>query len=270
MPATISVGAEAQTTPFTRRVIQGSTVGVIASSPMTAGGKTYEFASWSDGGAASHSFTAPDNPATYRVTYTEAACPATTGLVGRVGLRRDGRGERDRRIGPRQHRHGERRDADDERALRLRAVLRRRQRHRQRRRQRRRSTSRIARRWRRGSTRRRWGTGARSCSRSSPATWSTRCTATTTSTGPAATSSRAATSTRTGAPRSPLGAWSHVAMTWDGTTQRLFVNGDAGGLPRLVRHDAEQRRGPAHRRQHGVGRVVQRPASTRSGSTTGR
>ncbi len=82
----LSVGSEQQTTPFTRTVIQGATVGLIAPSSQPSGGKTYDFASWSDGGAAVHTVTAPATPATYRANYTEAVCQPLTGLVGGWGF----------------------------------------------------------------------------------------------------------------------------------------------------------------------------------------
>ncbi|WDZ86708.1 PQQ-dependent sugar dehydrogenase [Micromonospora cathayae] len=60
-----------QTTPFTRTVIQGSTNTVSAVTPQNAGGTTYDFASWSDGGAQTHLITAPAVPTTYTARYLD-------------------------------------------------------------------------------------------------------------------------------------------------------------------------------------------------------
>ena len=49
------------TTPYTKSVIQGSLNGVAAATPQTLGGSTYDFGSWSDGGARVHSLTANGN-----------------------------------------------------------------------------------------------------------------------------------------------------------------------------------------------------------------
>ena len=63
------MGTDLATTPFTRRVIVGSELGLLA--PQTQQGKksTYVFRSWSDGGAASQTTTAPSTPTTYTATY---------------------------------------------------------------------------------------------------------------------------------------------------------------------------------------------------------
>ena len=82
----LSVGSEEQAGPFTRTAIQGSTVSLIAPPSQPFGGKTYEFASWSDGGAAAHTVTAGTTPATYRANYTEAVCQPVAGLVGGWGF----------------------------------------------------------------------------------------------------------------------------------------------------------------------------------------
>ncbi len=82
----LSVGSEQQTAPFTRTAIQGSTVSLIAPPSQPFGGKTYEFSSWSDGGAAVHTVTATATPATYRANYTEAVCQPVAGLVGGWGF----------------------------------------------------------------------------------------------------------------------------------------------------------------------------------------
>ncbi|MFK3984940.1 PQQ-dependent sugar dehydrogenase [Micromonospora sp. NPDC050397] len=83
----LSVGPTAGTTPFTRTVIVGSTNTVSAPSPQSANASTHTFASWSDGGAATHVITAPEAPTTYTATYTSTAgcsdsfgytCAATT------------------------------------------------------------------------------------------------------------------------------------------------------------------------------------------------
>jgi hypothetical protein len=66
----IAVGGTAATTPFTRRVIQGSANSVSAVTPQTLGGTTYTFASWSDAGAQTHLIIAPATATTYRATYT--------------------------------------------------------------------------------------------------------------------------------------------------------------------------------------------------------
>ena len=59
---------------------------LIAPTPQTLGGRGYDFASWSDGGAAAHTISAPTTPATYRATYAEASCPTATSLVGAWGF----------------------------------------------------------------------------------------------------------------------------------------------------------------------------------------
>ena len=53
------VGSTAATAPVTRTVIIGSTNTVSAVSPQSLGPSTYSFASWSDGGAQTHTITAP-------------------------------------------------------------------------------------------------------------------------------------------------------------------------------------------------------------------
>ena len=90
----LSVGGEQQTATFTRTVIQGSTVSLIAPPRRPPDGKTYEFASWSDGGAAAHTVTAGTTPATYRANYAEAACTTGREPGGRLGLRRGHRAAR--------------------------------------------------------------------------------------------------------------------------------------------------------------------------------
>ena len=82
----LSVGSEEQTAPFTRTVIQGSSVSLIAPPGQTVGGSTYNFTSWSDGGAAEHRVTAGTAPATYRANYTQATCTPAANLVGAWGF----------------------------------------------------------------------------------------------------------------------------------------------------------------------------------------
>jgi glucose/arabinose dehydrogenase len=54
------------------------TLGVV--SPQTVGGVTYEFVSWSDGGAATHSFNTPASNTTYTATFRVASNPTGNGL----------------------------------------------------------------------------------------------------------------------------------------------------------------------------------------------
>ena len=78
------VNGVAGTTPFTRTVITGSTNTISAPSPQTLGGVSYDFSSWSDGGAASHNITA-DSSATYTAAYTAQqqgdTTPPTTSIT---------------------------------------------------------------------------------------------------------------------------------------------------------------------------------------------
>jgi hypothetical protein len=55
---TLSLNGTNFTTPFARTVIQGSLNGLAAPTPQTVGSDTYDFGSWSDGGARVHSITA--------------------------------------------------------------------------------------------------------------------------------------------------------------------------------------------------------------------
>jgi glucose/arabinose dehydrogenase len=67
--ANLTLNSGAQTTPFVTRVVVGSANSVSAPSPQTVNHSTYNFKSWSDGGAQSHTITAPATPATYTATY---------------------------------------------------------------------------------------------------------------------------------------------------------------------------------------------------------
>jgi PKD repeat protein len=69
VPLQLVVNGTAATAPFTRTVIIGSTNTVSAPSPQTSGGRTYGFQTWSDGGAQTHTITAPSLGATYRARY---------------------------------------------------------------------------------------------------------------------------------------------------------------------------------------------------------
>jgi glucose/arabinose dehydrogenase/PKD repeat protein len=77
-----TLGSEERTTPFTAPVIQGSVNSIAVASPQQLDG-TYEFASWSDGGAISHTLTA-DRSAIHTATFTRTGGggPTIPGLVG--------------------------------------------------------------------------------------------------------------------------------------------------------------------------------------------
>ena len=84
----LNVASEEQAAPFTRTVIQNSSVLLIAPTPQPLAGKSYAFSSWSDGGAAAHSVTAPSSttPASYSANYTEVACATPANLAGAWGF----------------------------------------------------------------------------------------------------------------------------------------------------------------------------------------
>ncbi len=65
----LSVGSFTGPAPFTRQVIQGSTITVSAPSSYTAGLQKYKFDRWSDGGAQTHVITAPTANTTYTAIY---------------------------------------------------------------------------------------------------------------------------------------------------------------------------------------------------------
>jgi glucose/arabinose dehydrogenase/PKD repeat protein len=75
----LTVGSTSSVTPFTRRVIVGSANSMSAPTPQTLGGTSYSFGSWSDGGAQTHTITAPAAATTYTATY--GLTPPNTGLV---------------------------------------------------------------------------------------------------------------------------------------------------------------------------------------------
>jgi len=75
----LGVNAATQAAPFTRTVIIGSSNSLSAASPQDLNGTRYQFANWSDGGAASHSIQAPATATTYTATYTGVS--ANVGIV---------------------------------------------------------------------------------------------------------------------------------------------------------------------------------------------
>src|SRR6266550_4640627 len=76
----ISVGSYGSSaTPFTRTVIVGSANTLTATSPQILGGTNYTFGTWSDGGAGTHTITAPASATTYTATFSAAV--TTTSYV---------------------------------------------------------------------------------------------------------------------------------------------------------------------------------------------
>ena len=65
----LAAGSFTGSATFTRTVIVGSANTVSAITPQTKGKKTYIFSSWSDGGAQTHSITAPATNATYTARF---------------------------------------------------------------------------------------------------------------------------------------------------------------------------------------------------------
>ena len=86
----LAVGGASSATPLTRTVIVGSTNSVSATTPQVLGGTTYEFSTWSDGGAQTHNIVAPAAPATYSATFVIAP-PRNTALPSITGTTRVGR-----------------------------------------------------------------------------------------------------------------------------------------------------------------------------------
>ena len=65
----LAVNGTAAKAPITRTVIAGSSNSVSAVTPQRKGSKTYTFTSWSDGGAQTHTITAPTTSTTYTARY---------------------------------------------------------------------------------------------------------------------------------------------------------------------------------------------------------
>ena len=86
VPAGLQVTMDGQ--PVTTPVNITSVVGIIrtlgAVAPQTSGGNSYQFTSWSDGGAATHNIQTPTTNATYTATYQLVPLAAPTNLTVQV------------------------------------------------------------------------------------------------------------------------------------------------------------------------------------------
>jgi hypothetical protein len=67
----LAVGSSTATATFSRTVIVGSSNSISAVSPQVKGKQTYEFSSWSDGGAQTHTITAPATATTYTARFKQ-------------------------------------------------------------------------------------------------------------------------------------------------------------------------------------------------------
>jgi hypothetical protein len=68
------------TTPLTFQSVVGVVRTLGAMSPQASGGSTYQFVSWSDGGAATHNISTPATNMTYRATYRVSSSGTGSGL----------------------------------------------------------------------------------------------------------------------------------------------------------------------------------------------
>jgi glucose/arabinose dehydrogenase/PKD repeat protein len=84
----LNLNDEQLTAPVERTVIEGSLNSLTAPSPQTLDGTSYSFASWSDGGAATHEFVAEEDR-TLTATFTTAPSAPTIVAVDPVGPAND-------------------------------------------------------------------------------------------------------------------------------------------------------------------------------------
>jgi hypothetical protein len=66
----LTLDGQPAATPLAVIGVEGVIRSIGAPSPQTAGGTTYQFASWSDGGAATHEITTPIDDTTYTATFS--------------------------------------------------------------------------------------------------------------------------------------------------------------------------------------------------------
>ena len=79
----LTLDSQPVTAPISVVGVAGMQRAIGASSPQTVGGTTYQFASWSDGGALNHTITTPASNSTYTATYTMVTGQNSgTGLLG--------------------------------------------------------------------------------------------------------------------------------------------------------------------------------------------
>ncbi len=80
----VVVAGTTYTAPVTLTSWEGHTIGIDAPAQTDGSGASWVFQSWSDGGAAAHSFATPASATTYTATFVQSAAPA--GLVAAYGL----------------------------------------------------------------------------------------------------------------------------------------------------------------------------------------
>ena len=76
---TLNLNDLAHTTPYSALSVVGFLHKLAAPSPQTLNGVSYEFVSWSDGGAQTHSLAAPAANTTYTATYRAVPTPPASG-----------------------------------------------------------------------------------------------------------------------------------------------------------------------------------------------
>ena len=80
----VVVAGTTYTAPVTLTSWEGHTIGIDAPAQTDGSGASWVFQSWSDGGAAAHSFATPASATTYTATFAQSAAPV--GLVAAYGL----------------------------------------------------------------------------------------------------------------------------------------------------------------------------------------
>jgi glucose/arabinose dehydrogenase len=102
-PAGLALRLDGQpvATPLTFEAVVGIVRSLEATTPQASGGTTYEFASWSDGGAAAHTISTPSANTTYTATYRPAGSSGSgTGLNAEYFDNADFTGTRLARVDP--------------------------------------------------------------------------------------------------------------------------------------------------------------------------
>jgi hypothetical protein len=82
---TLAVGSTSQPAPFTRTAITGSTLSISAPSPQASGGTTYQFVSWTDGGAQTHNIVATSSGSHVATYQVRVGGPIISEVIARPG-----------------------------------------------------------------------------------------------------------------------------------------------------------------------------------------